>query len=166
MWVALWFSLLSIVSLTDDGECEDCHPSCESCSGEERNQCTKCPKGQSDFWTGCLSSDRPSDLQHHFDISSVKPQHIQLPQQSPCLLSLPPPGRFLTTQQTCVSKCPGGFFAGRLSGVCEACPPGCLQCVDAQRCSRCLSTRKTQLYLQDGQCVQECEGSGVNLLQL
>lgn len=78
-----------------------------------------------------------------------------------CLLLLPPPGRFLTTQQTCVSKCPGGFFASRLSGVCEACPPGCLQCVDAQHCTRCQSSRKTPLFLQDGQCVQQCVRSGV-----
>lgn len=27
--------------------CEDCHLSCESCSGEEKNQCTKCAKGLS-----------------------------------------------------------------------------------------------------------------------
>ncbi|XP_028457908.1 proprotein convertase subtilisin/kexin type 5 [Perca flavescens] len=94
---------------SDDGACEDCHTSCESCSGEEKNQCTTCAKG-----------------------------------------------RFLTTQQTCVSKCPGGFFASRLSGVCEVCPPGCLQCVDAQHCTRCQSTRKAQLFLQAGQCVQQC----------
>nr|XP_019937280.1 PREDICTED: proprotein convertase subtilisin/kexin type 5-like [Paralichthys olivaceus] len=95
--------------LTDEGECDDCHPSCESCSGEEINRCTKCAKGH-----------------------------------------------FLTTQQTCVSKCPGGFFASRLSGVCAACPPGCLQCVDTHRCTRCQSTRKAPLFLQDGQCVQQC----------
>ncbi|KAM4528249.1 proprotein convertase subtilisin/kexin type 5 [Odontesthes bonariensis] len=99
--------------LNDDGACEDCHPSCESCSGEEKNQCTKCAKG-----------------------------------------------RFLTMQQTCVSKCTVGFFASRLSGVCEACPPGCLQCADAQSCSHCQSNRKAQLFLQDGQCVQECIRSG------
>lgn len=73
-----------------------------------------------------------------------------------CLLFLPPAGRFLTAQQTCVSKCPAGFFASRLSGVCEACPPGCLQCADAQHCTRCQSIRKAQLFLQDGQCVQQC----------
>ncbi|CAB1448387.1 unnamed protein product [Pleuronectes platessa] len=95
--------------LTDDGACEDCHPSCESCSGDGMNQCSTCATGQ-----------------------------------------------FLTTQRTCVSKCPGGFFASRLSGVCAACPPGCLQCADAHRCTRCLSTRKAPLFLQDGQCVQQC----------
>ncbi|XP_076014522.1 proprotein convertase subtilisin/kexin type 5 [Genypterus blacodes] len=93
----------------DDGECEDCHPSCQSCSGEERTQCTSCARG-----------------------------------------------RFLTTQQTCVSKCPSGSFASRLSGVCESCPPGCLQCVNVQQCTRCQSSRKAPLFLQDGQCVQQC----------
>ncbi|XP_068561703.1 proprotein convertase subtilisin/kexin type 5 [Cebidichthys violaceus] len=94
---------------SDDGECENCHQSCASCSGEEKNQCTKCAKG----W-------------------------------------------FLTSQQTCVLKCPGAFFASRLSGVCEACPPGCWQCVDAQHCTRCQNTRKAQLFLQAGHCVQQC----------
>lgn len=31
----------------DDGGCEVCHTSCESCSGEEKNQCTQCAKGLS-----------------------------------------------------------------------------------------------------------------------
>ncbi|KAL6096710.1 pcsk5 [Pungitius sinensis] len=94
---------------SDDGECENCHPSCESCSGEEENQCIKCAKGF-----------------------------------------------FLTAQLTCALKCPGGSFAGRLSGACEACPRGCLQCADAQHCTRCQSTRKAQLFLQAGHCVQQC----------
>lgn len=132
---------VSFIQPPDDGACEDCHPSCESCSGEEKNQCTKCAQGQSVSHVARNSS---------FIFSWLQPQRWW------CLLFLPPPGRFLTTQQTCVSKCPGGFFASRLSGVCESCPPGCLQCVDAQRCSRCQSTRKAQYFLQDGQCVQEC----------
>ncbi|XP_014834699.1 PREDICTED: proprotein convertase subtilisin/kexin type 5-like [Poecilia mexicana] len=95
--------------LNDYGVCEDCHPSCEFCSGPEKNQCTKCGKG-----------------------------------------------RFLTMQQTCVSKCSAGFFASQLSGVCEACPQGCSLCADARRCSRCQSSRRAPLFLQNGQCVTEC----------
>lgn len=73
-----------------------------------------------------------------------------------------PSGRFLTAQRTCVLTCPGGFFASQLSGACEACPPGCLQCEDARQCIRCQSTRKAPLFLQAGKCVQECVRSGVN----
>ncbi|XP_038130845.1 proprotein convertase subtilisin/kexin type 5 [Cyprinodon tularosa] len=97
--------------LNDNGVCEDCHQSCEFCSGQAKNQCTTCGKG-----------------------------------------------RFLTMQQTCVTKCPAGFFASRLNGVCEACPQGCLQCVDARHCSRCQSSQKAPLFLQNGQCVTECVG--------
>ncbi|XP_077441964.1 proprotein convertase subtilisin/kexin type 5 isoform X2 [Vanacampus margaritifer] len=92
-----------------DGECVACHPSCESCSGKNKNQCTKCTKG-----------------------------------------------RFLSPQQTCVSKCPPGSFGDRLSGECEACPAGCLYCVDLERCTRCLSRPAAVLFLQDGQCVPQC----------
>ncbi|XP_029693943.1 proprotein convertase subtilisin/kexin type 5 [Takifugu rubripes] len=95
----------------DDGGCEDCHPSCGSCSGGDKHQCTKCEKG-----------------------------------------------RFLTAQQTCVSKCPAGFFASRVTSACEACPPGCAQCVDSRGCVRCQSAREAQLFLQDGRCVSECAG--------
>lgn len=143
--------------------CEDCHLSCESCSGEEKNQCTKCAKGLSltyvdnDYLRLCLYALRPAKF-HIFMVAY--PALLQ----RWCLLFLPLQGRFLTAQQTCVSKCPGGFFASRLSAVCEACPPGCLQCVDAQHCIRCQSTRKAQLFLQDGQCVQECVRWGVNCL--
>ncbi|XP_061733261.1 proprotein convertase subtilisin/kexin type 5-like [Nerophis ophidion] len=94
---------------SEDGECEDCHPSCESCSGEDRDQCAKCAKG-----------------------------------------------RFLTSQQTCVSKCPGAFFGGRLSGECEPCPAGCLHCLDSERCTRCLNHPRAPFFLQDGQCLQKC----------
>ncbi|KAM4719585.1 proprotein convertase subtilisin/kexin type 5 [Anableps anableps] len=100
--------------LNNYGVCENCHPSCEFCSGPEKNQCTKCGK------------------------------------------ALFAAGRFLTMQQTCVSKCPVGFFASRLSGMCEACPQGCSLCVDARHCSRCQSSRKVPLFLQNGQCVTEC----------
>uniref|UniRef100_H3C0R6 SPC3 n=1 Tax=Tetraodon nigroviridis TaxID=99883 RepID=H3C0R6_TETNG len=93
---------------SDDGGCEDCHPSCESCTGGAKDQCIKCKKG-----------------------------------------------RFLTTQGTCVSECPEGFFASGVSGACEACPPGCSRCVDAHSCVGCQST----LLLQDGRCVSECVGA-------
>lgn len=90
--------------------------------------------------------------------------HAGLFLQRRCLLCLPPPGRFLTAQQTCASKCPGGSFASQLSAACEACAPGCLQCVDAERCIRCQGARRAPLFLQDGQCVGECVRCGVDRL--
>lgn len=87
-----------------------------------------------------------------------KHQRPSLPRGRRCLLVLPLPGRFLTAQQTCVSKCPAGFFASGVTSACEACPPGCAQCADSRGCVRCQSARKAQLFLQDGRCVSECAG--------
>lgn len=136
--------------MPEDGECEDCHSSCESCSGDEKNQCTTCAKG---LRVPCVAL-----VLVYFRHSSVfSGDHVYC-----VFVFFLPPGLFLTAQQTCVSKCPGGFFASRLSGVCEACPPGCLQCVDAQHCTRCQSTRKAPLFLQGGQCVRQCVRSGAS----
>ncbi|XP_063066379.1 proprotein convertase subtilisin/kexin type 5 isoform X2 [Engraulis encrasicolus] len=95
--------------LDDDGECESCHSSCESCDGPLKSDCVSCVRG-----------------------------------------------RFLTIEQTCVLRCPVGRFGSRASGVCEMCATGCAQCTGLQQCQRCATTRRKQLYLQDGQCVQQC----------
>ncbi|XP_041915930.1 proprotein convertase subtilisin/kexin type 5 isoform X1 [Alosa sapidissima] len=95
--------------LNDEGECESCHSSCDSCAGSLKSDCVSCVKG-----------------------------------------------RYLTPDQTCVLRCPVGHFGSRASGQCEVCSAGCAQCVSLQQCQRCQSTRRKQLYLQNGQCVQQC----------
>ncbi|KAJ8347152.1 hypothetical protein SKAU_G00285530 [Synaphobranchus kaupii] len=94
----------------DEGECESCHSSCESCWGNKRNQCSTCGRG-----------------------------------------------RFLSAQQTCVGKCPAGSFGSASSRHCELCPPGCALCEEKSLCLRCHSGHRDHLYLQEGQCVPECQ---------
>lgn len=62
----------------------------------------------------------------------------------------------MSTDQQCVTRCPAGSFGSKETWQCEACPQGCAQCQDEQRCTRCLSTRKSALYLQNGQCLRQC----------
>ncbi|KAF5909462.1 proprotein convertase subtilisin/kexin type 5-like, partial [Clarias magur] len=95
--------------LTDKGECEACHPSCQVCWGGQKYQCTTCVTG-----------------------------------------------RYLSSDQQCMTRCPTGSFGNKETWKCEACPQGCAQCQDNQRCMRCLSTRKSSLYLLNGQCVRQC----------
>ncbi|XP_035383608.1 proprotein convertase subtilisin/kexin type 5 [Electrophorus electricus] len=95
--------------LTDDGECEACHSSCEVCWGSQRNQCR-----------ACIS------------------------------------GRYMNADDLCVTRCPMGTFGSKKTGHCEPCAQGCAMCQDQQHCTRCLATRKSALYLQDGQCVRQC----------
>lgn len=120
----------------DDGACEDCHPSCGSCDGGGKDQCTNCEKGP-------------------FHVPAVP---LPLSRGVTRSLFLPLPGRFLTGQRTCASKCPAGSFASGAGRACEACPPGCSQCVDSRSCVRCQGGRDPPLFLQDGRCVSECVG--------
>lgn len=61
-------------------------------------------------------------------------------------------GRFLTAQETCMSRCPSGTFANEVSGQCEGCSQGCVLCQDTKLCQRC----RSELYLQNGTCVLQC----------
>uniref|UniRef100_A0A8D3DF75 SPC3 n=1 Tax=Scophthalmus maximus TaxID=52904 RepID=A0A8D3DF75_SCOMX len=144
----------------DTNDCEECHSDCVTCIGPGDNDCLSCEAGTTLENGECVSDHEVCPIKTFLTGEILYFIHIPLINSTECrddcLLFLPPAGQFLTTQQTCVSKCPGGSFAARLSGVCEACPRGCSQCVDAQHCTRCQSTRKAQLFLQDGQCVQQC----------
>uniref|UniRef100_A0AAQ5YY62 SPC3 n=1 Tax=Amphiprion ocellaris TaxID=80972 RepID=A0AAQ5YY62_AMPOC len=151
----------------DTNDCEECHSDCVTCSGPEDNDCLSCEEGKlleneecvSDHETLSYQEFKKEDKYHSYDCH-LSCESCFGEDKNQCATCAK--GRFLTAQQTCVSKCPAGFFASRLSGLCEACPPGCLQCADAQRCSRCQSTRRAQFFLQDGQCVQECVRSEVD----
>uniref|UniRef100_A0AAY4DIR2 P/Homo B domain-containing protein n=1 Tax=Denticeps clupeoides TaxID=299321 RepID=A0AAY4DIR2_9TELE len=131
-------------------ECEACHSTCESCSGPQKNQCDSCSKGLYIILVteGLWFYSSYGDL---FCCINLK-LSCYIP---PSLLA----GRFLSAEQTCVLQCPVGSFGSRVNGACEMCARGCVQCQDLQRCQKCQFSRKRKLYLQDGQCVQQCTRS-------
>lgn len=45
--------VLCDLSPAGEGECEACHASCDSCSGEEENQCKTCVNGLSYHSSAC-----------------------------------------------------------------------------------------------------------------
>ncbi|XP_057675882.1 proprotein convertase subtilisin/kexin type 5-like [Corythoichthys intestinalis] len=142
----------------DTNDCEECHANCASCRGREDDDCMSCNDGKILEDGQCVTNDicpvktfRSDDgqcVECHPSCKSCSGKNKN--QCTKCTK-----GHFLSPQQTCVTKCPPGSFGDRLSGECEACPVGCLYCVDHERCTRCLS-RSTTLFLQDGQCVQQC----------
>ncbi|MEQ2204314.1 hypothetical protein XENOCAPTIV_011331 [Xenoophorus captivus] len=144
----------------DFNECEECHPDCEVCTGPENTDCLSCEEGRTLANKECVPNRKVCPIKTFLnDYGVCEACHPSCKfcsgrDKNQCTKC--GEGRFLTMQQTCVARCPAGFFASRLSSVCEACPQGCLQCVDARHCSRCQSSRKAPLFLQNGQCVTEC----------
>ncbi|XP_078141236.1 proprotein convertase subtilisin/kexin type 5b isoform X1 [Centroberyx gerrardi] len=143
-------------------DCEPCHRSCRTCGGPKYNDCDSCEDGFTLKDGECLE-DAQFVLcpEKHFRNgkgdceqchSSCKTCFDGGKEDCSSCYS----GRFLTARESCVSRCPPGTFSNRTSGQCEDCLPGCVVCQDGQRCQRCRSGR-TQLYLQDGVCVVECQ---------
>uniref|UniRef100_A0A673ZZ54 Proprotein convertase subtilisin/kexin type 5-like n=1 Tax=Salmo trutta TaxID=8032 RepID=A0A673ZZ54_SALTR len=157
----------------DTQECEECHSDCVTCSGPDSDDCVSCEEGTSrEEGDVCspVSSEvtlnpakkRKISTSHWFSSGPIADRDSVRACACVCVYSdriLPVllPGRFLSAEQVCVLKCPASSFASRLSGVCEPCPRGCAQCVDEHRCTRCQVVRKAPLYLQDGQCVRQCQ---------
>ncbi|KAK5851566.1 hypothetical protein PBY51_023112 [Eleginops maclovinus] len=153
---------------SDDGACEDCHPSCESCSGEEKNQCTTCAKGR--FLTvqqTCVSKCPGGFFANRLSgaceacppgcVQCVDAQHCSRCQSSRSALLFLQDGR-------CVQQCVRGYPAGP---VCRSCVSGCVSCV--KNATHCLSCEEP-LLLHKHQCVgtcpaeHTCAGRGVHTL--
>ncbi|KAL2100373.1 hypothetical protein ACEWY4_004767 [Coilia grayii] len=144
----------------DTQECEECDESCRTCSGPEDDECDSCQDGDMLQDGECIPEPESCPSKTFFnDDGECESCHSSCescdgPQKSDCVSCVR--GRYLTVDQTCVLRCPVGRFGNRGNGVCEVCAVGCAQCTGLQQCQRCTSTRRKQLYLQNGQCVQQC----------
>ncbi|KAM9360686.1 proprotein convertase subtilisin/kexin type 5-like [Symphorus nematophorus] len=141
-------------------DCEPCHRACRTCGGPRYDDCDSCEEGFT------LKDGECSEARQL--LSPCSEQHFRN-SQGDCELchssckSCSDAGRencsscysdhFLTARQTCMSHCPSGTFANKVTSRCEDCSKGCVRCQDAQQCQRCLKGH----YLHNGGCVVECE---------
>ncbi|XP_076025577.1 proprotein convertase subtilisin/kexin type 5-like, partial [Genypterus blacodes] len=143
-------------------DCEPCHRSCLTCGGPRFDDCDSCEEGLQLKHTECLEDAMfASCPEKKFRNGEGQCESCHSTCES-CTgggredCSSCSSGRYLTAHQSCSSRCPSGTFANRTSGQCDDCLPGCVVCQDGQRCQRCRSGY-TQLYLQAGVCVVECQ---------
>ncbi|XP_068615246.1 proprotein convertase subtilisin/kexin type 5-like, partial [Brachionichthys hirsutus] len=142
----------------ESNECDACHRSCRACGGPGFDDCDSCEDGFNLKDGECLEGRRLVLCpEKHFTNSQggCEPCH---PSCKTCSAAWKEncsscfSGRFLTAQQTCVSRCPPGAFANKTSSQCDDCSTGCVLCQDGRQCQRC----RSGLHLQDGKCVAEC----------
>ncbi|CAL8254264.1 unnamed protein product [Boreogadus saida] len=143
-------------------ECEPCHVSCRACGGPQYNDCDPCEDGLTLTAGTCLEQQTWAlcpEKQYKNDQGVCEGCH---PSCKTCTglekrdCHTCPPGRFLTGQQSCVFQCPSSWFANQTSGRCQSCLPGCEMCLDSLSCVQC-HNGSAGLYLQDGQCVNNCD---------
>ena len=131
---------------------EACHDSCQTCFGEEPDQCLTCPDNAVLMEHSCVE-ECPPHTYYDEATSSCQLCHDSCltcvgPSQDNCIQC--PDGEFLC-HFSCVQACPEGTFV--LNGTeCVSCPANCLDCASPEKCLAC-----TEGFLQeDGQCVEQC----------
>ncbi|XP_045878824.1 proprotein convertase subtilisin/kexin type 5 isoform X2 [Meles meles] len=167
------------------GQCERCHPACETCTGFGHQQCSSCREGQQlrqgtcvgpaqiqvegRFWnepgpTASPSPARnlPQKRRRKFQIKrdilrGHQPCHpsCKTCNESATLCTSCPKGTYLLAQ-TCVSSCPEGTWPSARSGSCENCTEDCVSCSGADLCRKCQMSPDFPLVLHKGRCYTRC----------
>ncbi|KAG9354047.1 hypothetical protein JZ751_012171, partial [Albula glossodonta] len=118
--------------LNGEGECESCHSSCESCWGEERNQCSTCARG---FPVGQVCQRCAPEC------ASCEGNALH------CLSCVEP---LVLHGHHCAEACPPAHFLE--VGLCYPCPPSCQDCTAENLCAEC----EEDYFLHEGMCVEDC----------
>ena len=131
---------------------ELCHDSCQTCFGEEPNQCLTCHENGKLFEHSCIE-ECPSHT--YYDKESSSCQHCH----ESCLSCVGPsqdnceqcPDEAFLSHFSCVTTCPEGTFVLN-NTECVSCPANCVKCSSAEKCSTC-----KDMYLNErGKCVENC----------
>ncbi|KAJ3605763.1 hypothetical protein NHX12_027807, partial [Muraenolepis orangiensis] len=165
--------------LSDDGDCKECHPVCETCSGKEKNQCKTCVKGRLLTAQQTCVTRCPAGAFEDVSHGACRPcsqgcvqcedaqrcVRCQPPRKAPAtgvegaVVASPPP--WLLQDGTCVRQCDRGYPVGQ---ACHSCAEGCAscgqnstqQCIPPGRCTDC----EEYHFLHQALCVLDCpEGS-------
>ncbi|KAM3611892.1 uncharacterized protein V6R79_025475 [Siganus canaliculatus] len=154
----VWVSECSMHSYADqNGDCQQCHKLCHSCSGPGKDHCLscnepnillnstcvpKCPEGyyedkEARVCERCHFSCQTCDGHHSLDCITCKNQ-------------------FFKQGSHCVEVCSESHFGNTSTRVCDRCDPSCRQCRGRAN-TDCLSCRENYVYLRQWrQCLHSC----------
>ncbi|XP_060542993.1 extracellular matrix organizing protein FRAS1 [Pantherophis guttatus] len=137
------------------GECQKCHPSCKTCTGEGPFSCTSCDASLVLSHAGsCLSACSLGFYQD--DNLHCKPcsdSCLSCDSRSHCT-SCKDPSKVLLFGECQYDKCPSQYFLDVSTRTCKECDWSCNVCHGPNRtdCLQCMEG----YFLQQGACVEHC----------
>ncbi|XP_030622390.1 proprotein convertase subtilisin/kexin type 5b [Chanos chanos] len=135
------------------GECDQCHPSCGTCSGPEATSCDTCKTGH--FLTVSQSCVDKCPSRTFGNLTSKHceaclPGCVQCQDAHSCQRCQSGHAHLYLEGGRCVAECKRGF---PVKGVCQSCAQGCASCEgDANRCLTC----ESGFVLFKHTCVEHC----------
>lgn len=157
------------------GECSNCHPSCQACSGATSADCTVCPintftiPGNSSCFSACpkdyvtqgsvCQSTCSSGFYNNSFVCTKCPSYCTTCSNSTYCTSCPD-GYSVVTQkasENCIANCGEAKFANPSNNyACESCSTNCKTCFNAAgTCTSCA----TDWFLYNSACSATCTGS-------
>ncbi|XP_048065150.1 proprotein convertase subtilisin/kexin type 5b isoform X2 [Megalobrama amblycephala] len=139
--------------LNGQGECEQCHSSCRTCSGNDKEQCDSCEKGM--FLTNSQMCVSVCPLETHGNQTSGRCEDcsagcLTCLDAHQCLKCKYAFGPLYLQDGKCVPECKRGYPE---ADRCHSCAIGCATCEG--EANNCLSCEKDYLRLKN-RCVQHC----------
>ncbi|KAL4482623.1 hypothetical protein ABPG73_021283 [Tetrahymena malaccensis] len=138
--------------------CEKCDTTCQECTGQNSNQCTKCSGSLYLDANKCVPVCQPGKF------SNKSTNNCDLCDQSQCKECVDSSTKctkcdtnlYLNNDNTCQSSCPKGYFTNSKNGKCDQCDPNCETCFgpNSDQCTNC----KGNLYFDSIslKCVEKC----------
>lgn len=143
--------------------CQNCDPSCRSCSGPTIYECLTCPPNIVLYKGECLSSCPNQTFNSTTKINSYN-QILCIDCDSTCLTCSGPyntqctscfdPNNYLS-DSTCINYCPAGQYSYTEEMICLQCYTGCLSCFGPDE-NQCMTCSGTNSIINDNSCVSQC----------
>lgn len=154
----------NICTLCQDGyfinsnspNCQQCNSNCLTCSLTASN-CVICQSSLILFSNTCISAcpsnyyiDNTTSTLICTPCTSLTP-NCGICSSITCLKCVSP--LYLTSNSTCVSVCPTGYYPDNQNYVCVQCAiPNCLQCQSSTTCTKC----STNFFIFNSLCISAC----------
>lgn len=138
-------------------ECENCDPSCETCTGPD--SCTPpCPTGFIFDNGNCINTCPDGKYKDDDQCSPCTETHCEVCKPTTdgdeCVRCELP---YILRDGNCVEDCPPGTHYDSDKNICTNCPRGCTLCLPDGSCSKC----KKDYFLQHGNCDHTCNSGSV-----
>ncbi|XP_069157214.1 extracellular matrix organizing protein FRAS1 [Procambarus clarkii] len=131
-----------------NGECQECHWTCERCLGPSEADCLTCGSNMFREGNKCLAQCSPGHYPAGKECRACPGGCRKCNSSTVCQSCHAP---YLLQDGHCVTSCRSGTFANVFDNICYDCGNKCLDC-SLYECHTC----KTPYLLQDGQCVDHC----------
>ena len=145
--------------LDEENICQDCHPTCLSCSGALQTECTACPPAFhfAPSLGTCVSSCAPGFYLTQGRCELCDASCAQCIDGTPTGCTACGAELILNPgTRSCVAVCPAGLYASAQLGTCEACHSDCATC-SGPGSNRCLTCTGSLFFTPLAQeCVAVC----------